>query len=589
MTNKYLLCAALVCLAWCTGCATINVQKIPPQDGIYPPETLPDAPLVLAIPGLRIPGSRVTQEQHFGYLVEMLAAMGIPCRVLTYDTKENPLSRAAAIYSPDLAIAWTRVGPAVVREVEFENERRAALGLPRVSKIVFFGYSQGGVIMGQIAYRIFYRFKNRCDEFMELFGDEWRALQNDPQFIYFINALDDFLVIKNIKIQREKEFKRNPDLRRFYERAETKVSKRFDEFIRYLVDPSSEYPDVKHFEGPESPFYPKRYRNIRLCASSLTHCPLEQREKIKKFFIDYAEYRELLGIKPYFVSASGSYFGSPRANESYKLFRWFPILKLFIGSEIKQIKQTQLGTVYQMDIIENLVRLNRDDRYPVDPDNTLFIIGANDNRGDGLVDQSSAHMSNHAYMLVKAVRDAEKGGGPELIEVERERLPDLVVAPLHVMHFPEKMLWGLGGTRYGSAYMVEGNPVFPYLLAFIRDNWKAVYGDMMNCDIGIRQFMLVVSFADAKMRRSGVQRKGQSKNVKIDGRYFNRQSGTVVWTGYFRGAGQVMNLCEKEGVEGTVHLRVRLPGGARVPLDCSVYPGCNTFVRIETAGEKPAG
>ncbi|MEJ2744858.1 MAG: hypothetical protein P8123_04100, partial [bacterium] len=144
---------------FCAGCATVSVGPVRPQDELYPPTTAADAPLVLAIPGLRIPTLPVTQDQHFGHLVEMLAEKGIPCRILAYDTQEYPLSRGAALYSPDLAIAWTRVGPAAVHEVEIENERRAELGLPPVRRVVFFGYSQGAVIMEQIATRIFYSFR----------------------------------------------------------------------------------------------------------------------------------------------------------------------------------------------------------------------------------------------------------------------------------------------------------------------------------------------------------------------------------------------------------------------------------------------
>lgn len=74
MNARIRAAAALALLLPCAGCAVVSVGRIPRQDGIYPAATAADAPLVLAIPGLRIPGLPVTQEQHFGYLVEMLAA-----------------------------------------------------------------------------------------------------------------------------------------------------------------------------------------------------------------------------------------------------------------------------------------------------------------------------------------------------------------------------------------------------------------------------------------------------------------------------------------------------------------------------------
>jgi len=89
--------------------------------------------------------------------LDRLAREGIPARHILYATKEHPLSRKAAVFSEDLAIAWTRVGPAIVRELDIENERRAKLGLPPVKKLVIFAYSQGSPIMEQIARRDFGR------------------------------------------------------------------------------------------------------------------------------------------------------------------------------------------------------------------------------------------------------------------------------------------------------------------------------------------------------------------------------------------------------------------------------------------------
>lgn len=131
-------------LVFCAGCTTLDLIKPPPRIDLYPSALAPDAPLVLAIPGLRVPGLRITQEEHFGRLVELLAAEGIPCRILAYDTPEDPATRLAALYSPDHGLAWTRVGPAMAREFEVENERRAARGTPPAKRVVLIGYSQGG-------------------------------------------------------------------------------------------------------------------------------------------------------------------------------------------------------------------------------------------------------------------------------------------------------------------------------------------------------------------------------------------------------------------------------------------------------------
>lgn len=555
------------------GCATVSVGRIPSQEGVYPASTAPDTPLVLAIPGLRVPALPVSQDQHFGHLVEMLAANGIPCRILSYDTAENPLTVGASLFASDLAIAWTRVGPAMVREVRYENERRAALKLPPLRRLVLFGYSQGGVLMEQIACRIFFLLKRDYDDMQASFGDEWRALQQDPEFIYFMNALDDFLVIRNIRLQRTREFVRDPELRQFYSRAEGKLQRQFNDFISYLDDPSSRYPDVDRFEDPETPRYPKRYRRVRTCAKSLEGCSIEEHERIRNFFVDYAQYHDLLSLSPSFISAAGSYFGSPRADDSFLLFTWLPFLKYFARRELTQIDQSRLGSIHHLENMENLVRANRDERYPLDPDNTLFLVGANGNRGDGFVDQSSAHLSDHTLEVVRI--PAGKGGGA----VSRDRLPDLTVVPLRVMHFPEREMGGWGRRRYGVAYMEEGNPGFEYLLKFIRNDWAGIRGALSHDDDSLRQFMLEIAFEGAGWGTPVILQTGHSRNVRVDGRYENPESGIFVWTGYFTD-GQEMNLLGQETVMGTVTLDARLPGGTRVRASYPVHPGCNSFVKF---------
>jgi hypothetical protein len=311
----------------------------------------------------------------------------------------------------------------------------------------------------------------------------------------------------------------------------------------------------------------------------------------------------MLSVAPAFISASGSFFGSPRANDSLALFRWLPFLKLLAGRELGQIRQTQVGTAQQFENIENLVRFNRDERYPIDPDNTLFIVGANGKKGDGLVDQSSAHLADHFFQLLRVDREMSGGGRAEAESIERERLPDLMVVPLRLMHFPEKIMGGLWGRRYGAAYMEEGNPAWPYVLSFIRGDWSGIgdrlsrgerwtpeqmlsliplsgFGDVSS-PVGLRQFMLEVNLPQGAWRGARISRTDCSGNVKIDRLYHNTDSRTWVWTGHFDGPGQEMNLFGPESVKGSVDLEVRMPRGARLPLSCVVYPGCNSFIKIE--------
>ncbi|MCX6339934.1 MAG: hypothetical protein NTX71_08450 [Candidatus Aureabacteria bacterium] len=638
------LCA-IVCLVFSAGCTTLNIQKIPPQDLVYPARLAPDAPLVLAIPGLVVPGLRITQDQHFGRLPEMLAAEGIPCRILAYDTPDDPVSRQAALYSPDHGLAWTRVGPAMAREFEAENERRAARGIPPVKKLVLIGYSQGGVLLSQIANRVFYTFAQEYEEAVREFGGEWAALQKDPEFLLFINVLDDNIAIRNIKTQYETLFTESPSLRRFYERAEKKLARQHEEFLRYLVDPASKYPGVKKFEGIESPYYPKRYEKIREYAAARESRSEAEKEKNRQFFITYAQYRALLNVQPYFIMAAASLFGSPQANDTINIVKWTPLIRHFIiGREYDQIKQTELGTAQHLERIEKLAQECRDKRYPISPSQALFIVGANGNSGDGMVDQPSAHLSMHTYTRMR-VKDGGDGR-LQLEETERATLPPLAVAPLRVMHLSEKKLWGLSGATYGAAYMVPGNPAYPYILNFIKGDWAAIERDLARDADLFKQFMVEVSFKGAKMNESDVRWEDVSDNIEVTGRYFNEESRTLVWTGYFKETGVLAELQEKTrllnftdmvpGVrdvfgksgaerphllknlrrhahlinpapfipksdkvlgwtglvgeemkagEGSVRFTVRLPGGEKVPLTCAVHPGRISFVMIETGRE----
>jgi len=543
--TREMLCACMgVCLAFCAGCTTIDLQKMPPQDAIYPAHLAPDAPLVLAIPGLALPGVRITQQQHFGRLVEMLAAEGIPCRIITYDTPEDPVSMKAALYSPELSIASTRVGPAIVRELEAENDRRAAHGVPPVKRLVLIGFSQGGVVMRQISRRIFIEFKKEYEAKVKEFGAEWGALQKDPEFQDWINALDNFIALKNIRVQNEKPFKESPPIKRFYERMEKALDTQLEKFLRYLVDPSSRYPGMKKFEGIKSPHYPKRYEKVREHVASRVIVSEAEKEKEKQFYITYAQYRDLLDVEPYLIATAASLFGSPSANDAINLMKWMPFVRRFIvGREYYQIQQNEVGTTQQLERIEALAREYAEQGYAISPLQMIFIVGANGVAGDGMVDQPSAHLSGHSYTRVR-VNDAH-GGHPRLEEVERQTLPRRVVVPLKVMHVPEKRLWGLGGKKYGAAYMVKGNPAYPYILNFITRDWKAIRSDLERDTDTLKQFMIEVSFADAKMNRLSAFRMGQSDNVTVTGRYYNSENGTIVYIGYFKDLGLWEGLKER--------------------------------------------
>ncbi len=569
------MCCLLVLagVALISGCAP-QIKALRSQNEIVPEKMDPKAPLVLAIPGLNVPGAGIGQEQQFGNLVEMLAEQGIPCRVLAYDTPENPLTHVASLGFHDTNIATTRVGPAVVNEIQHEQNRRSEQCLPPLKEVVLFSYSQGGVIANKIALGIF-AFKKKYHDFCRDFGVEWTALQKDPEFIYLMNSLEDYLVIRDMKVQREFEFENDPDLRSFYRRARKKLDAQTKEFLLYLKNPREKYPDVQHFEPPESPKYPKLYPKFDACAEQCFK-DLHEYGELKQFFVDYAAYKSLLGIHFRFISTAGSYFGSPVANQAYGLFEALPFLQPIAGTGLRQIKDTQLGSYHQTKDAEDLLRWKRHGYYPYADKDTLFILGSNDGGGDGLVDQSAAHLADHALGFAK-LRDAD--AQKERIEIIVDRLPDFTLVPLRVKHFPESNLFG---HAYGAAYMEPGSPVFPYLMAFLHKDWETIKTRLAQCDDKLQQFMLEINLAPSSAK-SGVsfQRKAVTGNVRIDREYINSSSDTFVWTGKFVGQDQCMNLCSAEDDSGFVTLNLRERNGNQYAMDIPVYPGCNTLIRIE--------
>jgi hypothetical protein len=639
-------CAAAFLLALSPGCASLDLIKPPPRTDVYPAALAPGAPLVFAIPGLRVPGLRITQEEHFGRLVELLAAEGIPCRILAYDTPEDPATRDAALYSPDHGLAWTRVGPAMAREFESENERRASRGAPPVRRIVLIGYSQGAVLMEQLARRVFRDFRDRYDKTVEGFGPEWEALQKDPEFVQFVSVLDDFVALDNIKTQYEEIFRRSPSLRRFYERMRKKLAAQHAEFLVYLADPAEKYPGVKRFEPVGSPYYPKRYDRIRAYAAERGSRSEEEKVKNREFFVTYAQYRGLLGVEARFVTCAGSLFGSPQANDALNLVRWMPLARRFIiGREYFQIEQTELGAAQHIRRVEALAAEARGRPAPAPSRQELSIVGANGSEGDGFVDQPAAHLSMHTFAVYRTVDGG--GGRPRLERTELVTLPEVPVVPLRLSHFAEKRLGGYAGRRYGAAYMVADNPAWPHLLGFIRGE-RATPGTDLSIDSDLfRQFMIEVTLGDSGLRESDVRWDDASDNVVVRGRYYNRGSRTIVWTGYFKEKGVVADLKEKArlldmtdmlpgvrdvfgtagserprllqnlrrhaqllnpvpllprpgtvlgwtglsfeeaaGAGGEARFTVRLAGGEKAALACAVHPGRISFVKIEAG---PAG
>lgn len=452
-------------------------------------------PLVLGIPGFRVPGVTVPQEKHFGDLAEILKERGIPYYCVSYDSDEYPLPKVADLASDTYSIASTRVIPGIVRVIKLEEERRVKNNLPPVKDVVLFMYSQGTVVSYGFVRALHY-FRRRYQLFCEKFGVEQSAIKNDPVFKSFIYANDNFTLIKNIQVQREKDFQHDPDLRLFYDRALEEVDRRYKNLENYLMDPQTVYPHVEEFDPPETDKYPKKYIKIREYAEACSSTP-EEREKFKSFIREYTMFQKIKDINFMYFSASGSIFGSPHANSGYEILAKFPIGRLLVKG-MNQIKDTRLGSFHHTRKIKDLVRESKLANYPINKRNTLFIVGTNDEQGDDLVDQPSAHISGHGYVDLDLNKTQVDKKNVEPVKVEMEVLPDQHAVPLELRHFPVKTFFGLGPTLPGSAYMVKKHTVLDYLFPFIYKDFYRIEALKADNPIFFRQFMIEFTFSHIK-------------------------------------------------------------------------------------------
>ncbi|HRZ87046.1 MAG TPA: hypothetical protein P5287_04450 [bacterium] len=562
----FVVCSALAA----AGCSMPNFS-LKKENEIYPKLMRPDAPLVLAIPGLNIPGEPIRQRSHFGNLVQMLADRGIPCKELVYDADDYPLTAVANLGYDQTSIGQTRVSPMIVDAVQEENDRRKELGVPPVKEVVLFTFSQGSVIGSRIIAKV-HRFKREYEDFSRRFGQEWIALKNDPEFLFLMGYLNDYIAVRDIKVQREKDFKRDPDLRNLYKRTEKKLKDQSGDFSQYIADPSKKYPQVQLFEPPETPKYPKRYPMIseyqRKCNADAS-C----RDRLLDFFVSYAEFKDLLDIHIRFISTAGSFFGSPNANTGVMLAELFVPAQLFLGREYNQIRDTQLGSEQQLITARSLYIDQREGRYPFMGGDTLFILGANGDKGDGIVDQSCAHLADHIGVHV-----SRKAGAKENVEIQR--LPDFPVVPLEMTHLP-RPAFPIGFTM-GASYMVEGNPVFDYLLEFIDKDWRTIDRKLDASGIRLRQFMVVVCPAHPELKKKiSIKRGNPPRGARINRQFLNRDTGAVIWTGTFTEGNTAMNLTGKEEEKWSMSLELAPDGREPVTVTIPISPGCNTFVGVD--------
>ncbi|MEW6536794.1 MAG: hypothetical protein AB1454_14385 [Candidatus Auribacterota bacterium] len=597
-TGKYIL-NYLMTIAFCFCYAGIG--GFADENNIQQLEQTP--PLVLSIPGFLVPGSKMTQEQHFGNLQEIFADLSIPYQCMVYDSKDNPLSVKSGLITEKYSVLSTRVIPDILLSIQKERMRRETNNLPPLKEVVLIGYSQGGLITLQFVGRN-YNYRKQYDEYKQEFGGEYQALMNDPVYKELVLAVGIYQKILDAAYQHEAEFSNNKDLQDVKGWLELEVKRRFEILKNYIMDPVSVFPTTQHFDSPETDKYPKKYNSLKTYLLKKQDDP-EFLNHLNEFIVEDAFFGPLRDIEFRTICISGSIFGSPKANVGYEMLYRAPMFKPMVKG-IEQIKDTRLGSPQHTKAIERLVDFDNDSEYPLNDKNILFIIGANDEKGDDFVEQPCGHLSGHQYAEIDLAsyrgmhQDKDKP-----VYIKKSSIPDLPVVPLEVHHFPVKTFFGLGPELSGSAYIDSvGHPSFKYIKAFIEQDFASLEEYKRSNQTFVRQFMVEITLGKVerikeKLRElnlnndtAGISKLLKSLEVSIElvnrpadihiqSKYLNKENFTYIFIGSFEEDKIVffkedLDITQEYPLDFIINVKEYPPLYVTLP----VRPGEITFLKI---------
>ena len=550
-------------------------------------------PLVLSIPGFKVPGITMAQHEHFGNLEMLMKHHNIPYHCIVYNSKEHPLQEVANLLTDQYSIAITRVIPDINWIIRKEQKDRQEKNIPPLKDVVLIGYSQGSVITMDFLGRLF-EYRQDYKNLQKNFGDEFIDLLNDPIFKELIITVDIFRLIENITNQR-KHLLKDPDFKMLHTRAYNEMMDQYKTLIDYLDDPKLIYPGVDHFEQPGTLKYPKEYIILKQYAKKKRDNIEERLENID-FIKNHSIFSRFDGIDFRFFSISGSIFGSPKANFGYDLMYTFPFTQSIIQG-FNQIKDTRLGSTHHINTVSTLLKIHENDDYPLNRKNCLFVVGVNEEDGDGLVNQSSAHLSQHRYVEIDLSKYQDIPDG-EKIYIKKQSLPKQTVVGLPLDHFPKKLFFGLGPTvKLGSAYITdEKHPTFPYLINFINKNFDAIDNLLAENTTHLQQFMVQFTIGKIKMQlidknldeylpgskelnelikklNIKIKLKNKPGDIWMQGKYFNADNFTYVFLGAYE------DRVDKEK-EFILDFIVKAKGFKPITVTLPIKAGKNFFVRI---------
>jgi len=541
---------------------------------------------VAAIPGLNLPGAP-RGHQQFGEMMALLSEQQIPAFVVGYDESIHPLTDLAGLYSDEHSIALTRVLPLLSAAVVRENEIRRDQQAPPLKEFILVAYSQGSVLAMDI-FRYVFGYRLEWNKFLKIVGKEWDALKTDPHFILFKERADTFLVFKNILIQKESEPFQNYILDRFSQKLSRELADSFKQLQTYLITPEKVYPEEKLVNGRQRG-YPRRYPKIKQWYEANYVVGIHPAKSGSiNFWMQYVEFEKFLPLDFRLFSMAGSFFGSPMANKAYPLLEALPPgLQIALTGPIKkQIKDTKLGNRHHVNVLKAILKYRAEAK--PGPTQTLknvyFIVGAHGEKGDGIVDQSSAHLSSH---LLSELSLSQLFGptSSEPIRAEFKRLPPYPLTGLKVHHLPKKRLFFPDDV--GVAYMDEKSIVFPFLIAFINKDYDSLEKLHLSENEPLRQFMVTVDLPlSRELDQNRFLLKPITDDIKLTGRYYNKSSHAIVWTGVFK-----HDIPYLEGwfsdLEESGKLVLHIEGkGKKAQVELNINPGINHFLEITSPNEE---
>ena len=522
-----------------------------------------ETPLVVAIPGLD--SITLDQTDHFGDLTQLMDADGIPSVVILYDDKHDPIQADADLSSTKNSITVLRILPRLVTAISQENQIRKMQNAPPLKRLILVTYSQGGVLAWDMFQR-FSNFKNQLEKLEKTTGSEWDQFKKEALFQAFNDEALAFFMVDDIKTQDLEKFKEDIDFQNLYYRIERNLKNALERLNRFMRPATGSAP------------YPKLVKCIDKAYGGALSNKINTKnlpEAFNKYFVmQYATFHYLLPLEIDMFSITGSFFGSPKAFMGYYFSEVAPRLAApFIGHRQNQLKDTRLGGVHHLKWMKEVLAYKEQHSKEPLVKNIHFIVGVNgrsNTKGDKLVEQSAAHLSDHRFAQIQKnvlLNQTEASG---TLTLSWEALPIFPVTGLGVPHLPHKAFFITSVD--GAAQMNDKSKVYPFLKAFVEEEETVLSQLHDKNNKPLEDFMVSIYPPETEgdyLADSDLE--SLSKEIKIEKKYINPISKSVTWTGYFK---------KKSQAPGKVLLKASLGKDRKAEIVVPIYPGKNSFIEI---------